>query len=61
MDFWTLLIVVWLDKQWAMIEDSTHKDMDACMARREEVVELLGRPIKDYQAVCVWHHNKETL
>jgi len=30
-----------------------HESMDGCMAHREYVVEQIGRPIVNYQVVCV--------
>ena len=33
--------------------NSFHEEMDKCFERRQEVVELLGKPIVNYQAICV--------
>lgn len=29
------------------------KDMDQCFQAREQLVEKVGRPVVDYQAICV--------
>ena len=57
-DLWALLVIVWMNGEWAMVEDSIHAKMDECFLRRDELVEQFGRPIVDYQAVCV--HYKTT-
>jgi hypothetical protein len=30
-----------------------YTDMDSCMAKREEAVNQFGRPIKNYQVICI--------
>ena len=59
-DLWALIVIVWMNGQWGFVEDSIHLKMDECFARREELVEKFGRPIVDYQAVCV-HYKNQTL
>ena len=36
-----------------------HRNLTDCMYQREVVVEKLGRPIVNYQAICVLNKHKE--
>ena len=51
---WILFIIAFnINGQGVLIQHPTPTTMDECFAKREQVVESLGRPIVGYQAVCV--------
>jgi len=50
---WILFVIALGDTQYYVKPDSVHDSFESCMAQREVVVEQIGRPIIDYQAVCI--------
>ena len=49
---WILFVIIMDSNGWAVVADSKHNNMMDCFKRRDVVVEKLGTPIINYQAVC---------
>lgn len=50
---WILVLIIAFQGQMQVVIPSIHSTMDKCFAAREDVVEMIGRPIAGYQAVCI--------
>lgn len=53
MNFILVLVVLTGGSAEVSILDATPMRMDECFDRRDKVIEMLGRPIKNYQVVCI--------
>ena len=49
---WILFVILMDAQGYEVILDSMHTTMESCFEQRERVVEYLGEPIVNYQAVC---------
>jgi hypothetical protein len=49
---WVLFVIVMTAESWGVSIDSKHTDMMSCFERRDVIVQQLGTPIINYQAVC---------
>ena len=47
--------------QFATQQIANFGTMDECFDAREQLVEDIGRPIVDYQAVCIIQNNQKNL
>lgn len=50
---WVLVVIGFSGSIPHATTDSVHTTMDECFDRREDIIKILGRPIIDYQAVCL--------
>ena len=50
---WMLFLIVLGDSQYAVRVMNVFSSMDDCLQQRETLVEEIGRPIIDYQAICI--------
>ena len=50
---WVLVFIVLTTDEVMLAEVGTYDSMDACFNDRDMVIEKVGRPIINYQAVCV--------
>jgi len=50
---YVLFIITLTIKGYSVQLVDSYETMQACFAQREAVVKQLGRPIRDYQAICV--------
>lgn len=50
---WALVLILFSDGTSVMGTISEHDSMTACFDAREKIIEEKGRPIINYQAVCV--------
>jgi hypothetical protein len=57
---WVLVFIGLTSNDLVVGELGRYESMTACFAHREEVIEIKGRPIVNYQAVCV-PRTKETV
>lgn len=49
---WVLFVILMGSDGWTVVADSKHSSMIDCFERRDFVVQKLGTPILNYQAVC---------
>ena len=57
---WMLFLIVLGDSQYAVRFMNVFNSMDACLQQREILVEEIGRPIIDYQVICIQKSVGET-
>ena len=50
---WVLFVVVAFGDSYSMTVEGKYESMEHCMLQREAVVESIGRPLINYQVVCV--------
>ena len=51
---WSLIVVMFINGSWIVeVDPKVYARTDDCYDAREAVVRKLGRPIVNYQAVCV--------
>lgn len=50
---WILVLIVFLNSHPTLIEIGRYDRMDVCFENREELVEKIGRPIRNYQTICI--------
>jgi len=50
---WILFVIFVNGSQYYVQPDSVYQEMESCFARREQIVEEVGKPIINYQAVCI--------
>lgn len=50
---WILIYITLQGDLGKMASYGTYDTMDECFFAREELIEVVGRPIMNYQAVCV--------
>lgn len=58
---WVLIFIALGDSGYATNYYGHYQTMEDCMAAREALIEDVGRPIINYQAVCVPQKIGETL
>ena len=57
---WMLFLIVLGDSQYAVRVMNVFNSIDACLQQREILVEEIGRPIIDYQVICIQKSVGET-
>jgi len=50
---WILFVILVNGEQYMVKPESMHPSMDSCFERREEIVTEVGKPIVNYQVICV--------
>jgi len=55
MNIWILVTLISTGGHVSISEQATYKDMSSCFEEREKVIRDLGRPVVNYQAICVNH------
>ena len=55
-----VLIIVFLgSNSMTVSKPEPYANMDDCFDRRDDMVETIGRPIVNYQAVCIISDNRD--
>ena len=49
---WLLFVILMDAEGYAIKLDSMHTTMESCFEQRERIVQYMGEPIVNYQAVC---------
>ena len=55
MNIWILVTLISTGGHVSISEQATYKDMSSCFEERDKVIRYLGRPVVNYQAICVTH------
>jgi len=50
---WVLFLIVLGDSNYAVRPMGMFLEMNECLAQRNALVEEIGKPIIDYQAICI--------
>lgn len=50
---WVLLFIGLSGEEILVGHVETYNTMDACFEEREQIIETVGRPIINYQAICI--------
>lgn len=53
MTYTLILVVLLLDGTFSTDVVGEYKGMDECFKAREDVVEIIGRPVINYQVICI--------
>ena len=53
MNIWILVTLISTGGHVSISEQATYKDMRSCFEERDKVIRYLGRPVVNYQAICV--------
>jgi hypothetical protein len=51
--FYLILIFIWPSGEVTSDAISIHTSMEECFIARDDIVEIMKRPIINYQAICV--------
>jgi hypothetical protein len=55
MNIWILVTLISTGGHVSISEQATYKDMSSCFEERDKVILDLGRPVVNYQSICVTH------
>ena len=61
MDYFILIFITVYNFTVTTEAIGTYSKMDDCFTARELLVEVVGRPIRNYQAICVLWNEDDTM